>query len=150
MKQPPRDPSASILGGGLWQQAIWGGLLMTAIVLGVQAWSIDSGASDETWRTLVFTVLALLQLSNALAARSEHESVFALGLGTNKVLLIVLGATAAVQLALVYVPFLQPIFETTALSVTELLVVLLVTPIPFLAVELEKWVRRRREEPAQA
>jgi Ca2+-transporting ATPase len=150
MKQPPRDPDASILGGGLWQQAVWVGLLMTGIVLAVQAWSYHGGATEETWRTMVFTALALLQLSNALASRSEHDSIFRLGFGTNKVLLIVLIATAAVQLALVYVPFLQPIFETTALTATELLVVLLVAPIPFFAVEIEKWFRRRREAAAEA
>ncbi|MEX1344208.1 MAG: HAD-IC family P-type ATPase, partial [Candidatus Limnocylindrales bacterium] len=150
MKRPPRDPKASILGGGLWQQAVWVGLLMTVVVLAVQAWSYHGGATEETWRTLVFTVLAMMQLSNALASRSEHESVFQLGFGTNKILLVVLGVSALVQLALVYVPFLQPVFETTALSATELLVVLLVTPIPFIAVEIEKWVSRRREEPAQA
>ncbi len=49
------------------------------------------------------------------------------------------------QLSLVYVPFLQPVFETTALTATELLVVLAVTPFPFIAVEIEKWWRRRRE-----
>ena len=146
MKQPPRDRNASILGGGLWQHAIWVGVLMTAIVLAVQGWSYHGGASEESWRTLVFTVLAFMQLSHALVVRSERESIFQLGLGTNKVLLVVLAVSALVQLALVYVPLLQPIFATTALSATELLVVLLVTPIPFVAVELEKWVGRRRED----
>jgi len=149
MKQPPRDPRASILGDGLWQHAIWVGLLMTAIVLGVQAWSYHGGASEQTWRTMVFTVLVCLQLSHALVARSERESIFTLGVGTNRVLLLVLIFSALVQLALIYVPFLQPIFETTALSAMEMLVVLLVTPIPFIAVEIEKWVRRRRQ-PADA
>jgi Ca2+-transporting ATPase len=149
MKQPPRDSSASILGGGLWQHAIWVGLLMTAIVLAVQAWSYHGGASEETWRTMVFTVLAFLQLSHALVVRSERESIFKLGFGTNRVLLIVLVVSATVQLALVYVPLLQPIFETTALTATELAVVLLVTPIPFIAVEIEKWFTRRREARAE-
>ena len=53
--------------------------------------------------------------------------------------------TALVQMALIYVPFLQPLFETEALGPHELLVVALVTPIPFIAVEIEKWVVRRRE-----
>jgi len=145
MKQPPRDSSASILGGGLWQYAVWVGLLMTAITLAVQAWSYNGGASEETWRTMVFTVLAFMQLSHALVVRSERESVFKLGLTTNKVLLAVLVVSAVIQLALVYVPFLQPIFETTALSPLELGIVLLVTPIPFVAVEIEKWFARRRE-----
>jgi len=150
MKQPPRASSASILGGGLWQHAVWVGLLMTAITLAVQAWSYNGGASEETWRTMVFTVLAFMQLSHALVVRSERESVFKLGLGTNKVLLAVLVASVVIQLALVYVPFLQPIFETTALSPLELGIVLLVTPIPFIAVEIEKWFTRRREAGAQA
>jgi Ca2+-transporting ATPase len=146
MKQPPRDPNASILGDGLWQHALWVGLLMTVITLAVQSWSYHGGASNETWRTMVFTVLAFLQLSHAVVVRSERDSVFTLGLGTNRPLIIVVIISAIVQLALVYVPFLQPIFETTALTATELLVVLLVTPIPFIAVEIEKWVRRRREQ----
>jgi Ca2+-transporting ATPase len=150
MKQPPRDPNSSILGDGLWQHAMWVGLLMTVITLAVQSWSYNGGASEETWRTLVFTVLAFMQLSHALVVRSERESIFKLGFRTNKVLLVVLIASGLVQLALVYVPFLQPIFETTALSATELLVVVLVTPIPFVAVEIEKWFTRRREAAAEA
>jgi Ca2+-transporting ATPase len=149
MQQPPRDPKASILGDGLWQHAIWVGLLMAGIVLGLQAWSYHGGASEESWRTVVFTALAFLQLSHALVVRSERESIFRLGFGSNRPLLIVLIGSVLVQLALVYVPALQPIFETTALTPTELGLVLLVTPVPFVAVEIEKMVRRRREARAQ-
>jgi Ca2+-transporting ATPase len=144
MKQPPRASNTSILGDGLWQYAIWVGVLMAVLTLGVQAWSYNGGASEETWRTMVFTVLAFMQLSHALVVRSERDSVFTLGLRTNMVLLVVVVVTAIVQLALIYVPFLQPIFETTALNATELAVVLLVTPIPFIAVEIQKWIARRR------
>ncbi len=150
MQQPPRDPSASILGGGLWQHAIWVGLLMAGIVLGLQAFSYHSGASEETWRTIVFTSLAFLQLSHALVVRSERESILTLGLRSNMVLLTVLVVTGVIQMALIYVPALQPIFETTALSAGELALVLLVTPVPFIAVEIEKWFRRRREARAEA
>ena len=66
------------------------------------------------------------------------------------VLLTVLLVTATVQMALIYVPVLQPIFETTALSAGELALVLLVMPVPFIAVEIEKWLRRRREARAEA
>jgi Ca2+-transporting ATPase len=149
MQQPPRDPKASILGDGLWQHAIWVGLLMAGIVLGLQAWSYHGGASEESWRTVVFTALAFLQLSHALVVRSERESIFRLGFGSNRPLLIVLIGSVLVQLALVYVPALQPIFETTALTPMELGLVLLVTPVPFVAVEIEKLVRRRREARAQ-
>ena len=122
--------------------AIWVGLLMAGVPLAVQAFAIDQG---WPWQTMVFTVLALLQLGHALAVRSERESTFRLGFRTNKPLLLVVVATALVQLALVYVPFLQPLFETQALTLEQLAMVLLLAPVPFIAVEIEKWVVRRRE-----
>jgi Ca2+-transporting ATPase len=92
----------------------------------------------------VFTTLALLQLGNALAVRSERLSVFSLGFGTNRPLALAVGGTLIVQLALIYVPALQPIFVTEALGAAELAIVLVASTAAFAAVELEKAVVRRR------
>ncbi len=142
MELPPRKPDASIMGGGLWQHAVWVGLLMGGVTLAVQAAAIEVGWH---WQTMVFTVLAFLQLAHAMAVRSERASTFQLGFRTNMPLLITVMVTALIQLAFIYVPLLQPIFETETLGLEELVVVVLVTPIPFIAVELEKWFFRRRE-----
>jgi Ca2+-transporting ATPase len=115
---------------------------MGAATLAVQAGAIENGWH---WQTMVFTVLAFMQLAHALAVRSERQSTLRLGFRTNTPLLITVLATALVQLALIYVPFLQPLFETEALGPTELLVVLAVAPLPFVVVEIEKWWVRRRE-----
>ena len=90
----------------------------------------------------------MMQLAHAMAVRSERESTLRLGFGSNRPLFVTVVLTALIQLALIYVPFLQPIFETQALGLEELVVVALVTPVPFIAVELEKWVFRRRERRA--
>jgi Ca2+-transporting ATPase len=142
MTRPPRRPGASILGDGLWQHAVWVGLLMGAATLAVQGAAIELGWQ---WQTMVFTVLSTMQLAHALAVRSERASTIRLGFRTNMPLLITVVVTALIQLAPIYVPLLQPIFETQALGPQELLVVALVTPLPFLAVELEKWAFRRRD-----
>jgi Ca2+-transporting ATPase len=147
MRQPPRPSHASILGGGLWQHAIWVGLLMAGLTLAVQATALELGWH---WQTLVFTVLALMQLAHALAVRSESESTLRLGLTTNLPLLITVMITAFVQLALIYVPALQPIFETEALGMPELLLVVAIAPVPFVAVEIEKWFIRRSRRVALA
>ncbi len=97
------------------------------------------------WQTMVFTTLALLQLGNALAVRSEHESVFRLGLTSNRPLTVALAVTIAIQIALVYVPAFQPVFSTQALSAPELAVVLVASTTAFVAVELHKALRRRRQ-----
>ncbi len=146
MRRPPRATSESILGRGLWQHALWVGLLMAAIVLGIQAAAIEAGWH---WQTMVFTTLSLLQLGHALAVRSERTSTFTLGLRSNVPLALAVGGTLLVQLALVYVPALQPIFVTEALGAQELAIVLVASTAAFVAVELEKVVVRRRLAAAQ-
>ncbi len=141
MRRPPRAPTESIFARGLWQHAIWVGLFMAGVTLAVQAYAIDRG---WPWQTMVFTTLALLQLGNALAVRSEHESFFRLGLRSNLPLTIAVGGTLVVQLALVFVPAFQPIFETVALTPVQLMLVLGASTLAFVAVEIEKWVGRRR------
>ncbi len=141
MRRPPRPTGESILGAGLWRQALWVGLLMAAVVLALQAVAIEAG---WPWQTMVFTTLAFLQLGNALAVRSERVSALRLGLRSNLPLTLAVTGTLLVQLALIYVPALQPLFATEALSAPELVVVLLASTVAFVAVELEKVYRRRR------
>jgi Ca2+-transporting ATPase len=140
MERPPRPPREPILGRGLWQRALLTGILMALVTLGVQALAIDR---DWPWQTMVFTTLAFLQLANAIAVRSERRSALSLGWRTNVPLVAAVATIAAVQLALVYVPALQPIFDTEALGPVELGVVLLASSVGFLAVEIQKWLERR-------
>ena len=140
MSRPPRSPSESLFARGLWQHTIWVGLLMAAVALAVQAYAIGQG---WPWQTMIFATLALLQLGNALAIRSETDSLFQLGLGSNLPLTITVAATFIVQMALIYVPTLQPIFGTVALTLPQLAMVLVASTLGFTAVEIEKWLGRR-------
>ena len=140
MRRPPRPPRESILGRGLWKHALWVGLLMAAVVLPVQA---VARAVGWHWPTMVFSTLAFLQLGHALAVRSERQSFFALGARSNPWLLATVAMTAAFQLAIIYVPALQSLFGTAALGAVELAVVVVASSTVFIAVEIEKWLRRR-------
>ncbi|MEX2182969.1 MAG: cation-translocating P-type ATPase [Chloroflexota bacterium] len=145
MRRPPRPPQESIFARGLWQHAIWVGLWMAAVALVVQAVALDR---DWPWQTMVFTTLAILQLGHALAIRSERDSLFRQGLRSNIPLTIAVALTLMVQLALVYVPVLQPIFATEALTAEQLAIVLAASTLGFVAVEMEKWFGRRRDRQA--
>ncbi len=141
MRRPPRPMSESIFARGLWQHALWVGLLIGGVCLGMQAMAINF---DWHWQTIVFSTLAFLQLGHALAVRSETESFFTLGWRTNVPLARAVAATVAMQLAIIYLPPLQPIFETEALAPIELAVMLAASTLAFVAVEIEKWLIRRR------
>jgi len=142
MKRPPRDPRESIFAHGLGFFCIWAGLLIAAVCLGVQY--LELAAGNERWETMVFTVIVWGQLTTALAVRSERESLFTLGLLTNKAMLGSVLAGVGLQLAVIYVPSLNPVFKTDPLTAGELLYCAAVSCIPFLAVEGEKFVRRKK------
>jgi Ca2+-transporting ATPase len=144
MKRPPRHPKESIFAHGLGLHAIWVGLLMASIVLFVQAWSIKTGHAH--WQTMVFTVLCLTQLGHVLAIRSEKESLFKMGLLSNKPLLGAVILTFALQMATIYVPFLNPVFKTQPLDLDELAISLGLASVIFFAVEIEKWWKRRQKD----
>jgi Ca2+-transporting ATPase len=142
MKRPPRHPQESIFAHGLGLHAIWVGLLMAGIVLVVQAWAMRTEGAH--WQTMVFTVLCLTQLGHVLAIRSEKESLFRIGLFSNKYLLLAVALTFALQMATIYVPALNHIFKTEPLAFYELFMAVLLSSLVFFAVEIEKLIKRRR------
>ncbi len=140
MEREPRPPDESIFAQGVWQQVLFIGLRMGFLTLGVGLWG---EATDRPWQTMIFTTLALLQLGNAFALRSERQSLFTQGISTNKPLLWTVIVTLAIQIVIIYWGPMQNLLHTEALSAFELLVVGVVSTGVFVAVELEKWVRRR-------
>lgn len=144
MKRKPRLPEEGLFSGGMWQHIFWIGLLMGGITLLTQAWAIKTGHAH--WQTMVFTVLCLSQFGHVLAIRSEKESLFTQGIFSNKPLLTAVGIAFSLQMATIYVPFLQPIFNTEALTLNELIISLALSSVVFAAVEFEKlWKRRGRK-----
>ena len=141
MRRKPRPPNESIFAHGMWQHILWVGLFVGGISIASQAWAISRGA--EYWQTVVFTVLTISQLFHSLAVRSEEASLFKIGLFSNRPMLVTVGLTVLLQLAVIYVPALNSIFHTQALPIFDLLVCFALSSLVLFAVEFEKWLRRR-------
>ncbi len=141
MRRPPRPPKESIFAHGMWQHILWVGLLMGGVSLLTQAWAIHTGSAH--WQSMVFTVLTLSQLGHVLAIRSERESLFTLGVLSNRMLIGALLLTFALQMAVLYVPWLNPVFKTAPLSLGELAACLVLSSVVFVGVEIEKVLVRR-------
>jgi Ca2+-transporting ATPase len=142
MQRPPRPPNESLFAGGLWQHILGVGLLIGGLCLALQAWALNH--TDGNGQTMVFTALTLSQMAHVLAIRSETEPLWRIGLGSNKALLGAVTLTFALQMATIYVPFLNPVFKTQPLSAFELGLCLAAAAMVFVVVELEKAWRRRR------
>jgi P-type Ca2+ transporter type 2C len=141
MRRAPRPPGESIFAHGMWQHILWVGLAMAGVTLLTQAYAIH--LADAHWQTMVFTVLTLSQMGNVLAIRSERISLFEQGLFSNLPLLGAVLLTFVLQLLTIYVPFLNPIFRTEALSWRELGACLALSAVAFVVIEIEKYFVRR-------
>jgi len=141
MHRPPRPAQGGMFSQGMWQHIIWVGLLMAGICLLVQVWALHN--NSDHWQTMVFTVLTLSQLANVLAIRSEKESFFVNGFFSNPAMAATIIFTFVLQMATIYVPVLNPIFKTQALSMGELAICLVMSSVVFFAVEIEKMLVRR-------
>ena len=142
MQRPPRPPDESIFAHGMWQHMLWVGLLIGGLSILSMVWAMEAG--KENWQTIIFTVLTFSQLVHVIVIRSESQSIFTLGLFSNLYLLGAVSFTVLLQLAVIYLPFLNAVFKTSPLSAGELLVCFALPIVVFIAVEIEKFFIRRR------
>ena len=140
MERPPRATNESLFSDGVGYHILWVGLLMAGVTLAIQGWSLQQELKH--WQTMVFTVLSLSQLGHVLAVRSDRTFLYRQGIFSNLPLILSVILTFFLQMAVIYLPFLNDIFKTQALSWTELAICIGASVIVFHAVELEKFLKK--------
>ncbi|MDS1029630.1 calcium-transporting P-type ATPase, PMR1-type [Bacillota bacterium LX-D] len=126
MQRKPRHPKESIFSHGLWAKIIISGLeigLGTLLVFGLAIYL--SNGDLVLARAMAFTTLVIYQLFYVFDCKSEKHSVFEIGILKNPYLVLAVLCSLLMQLAVVYIPALQPIFKTTSLNAYHWLLILL-------------------------
>ena len=142
MKRPPRNPKEQIFGRGLGIDVLWVGALMGIVSLLVGLWAFNFN-HEFAWQTMIFTTLTMAQMGNALATRSESQTLMEAGILTNKSLLGAVFLTLLLQLAVIYVPFLQKIFETQSLTLLEIGISLGASLLVLILIDGVKVIKRK-------
>lgn len=146
MRRPPMNPRESIFARGLGSYMIRIGIIFAIISIALMVVAYRYFPDD--WKTMVFTTLCIAQMGHALAVRSNTRLTIELNPFSNPYLLWAVSVTTALQLMLLYVPFLRNFFDTTALSLQELGICLGFSSLMFVWVELEKlfirWYKSRQ------
>ncbi len=141
MKRPPRSPNESLFDRRMIIDILWVGILIGIVSL-VSGY-ITFKPNSEVWHTMVFTTLTMAQMGQALAVRSEHDLLFEIGIFSNKQLIGAVLLTVLLQLGVIYLPFMQTIFNTTALSFGNLALSVALGAVVFLVAEISKLIWRR-------
>jgi len=141
MQRPPHTPTDGIFSGGMGWQVTWVGLAIGVLTLGVGFWYYIQGYAQ--WQAVMFTALAVLQVFQALATRSNTESLFTIGVFSNRVMWAVIALVMGLQPVALYTP-LGVFLGLLPLTAIDLLVCVGLGLTLFAAVEVEKLLLRGR------
>jgi Ca2+-transporting ATPase len=148
MSRPPRRMTERIIDREMRAGIVFVGIVMAVVTLLALDIDLPGGLVEGTGtlseaRTLAFTTLVLAQLFNCFNARSDRVSAFH-HLFTNRLLWGAVALSVLLQVAVVYVPFLNDAFDTTRLGAGDWLLCTGLASVVLWADEARKLVTRRR------
>jgi Ca2+-transporting ATPase len=148
MSRPPRDPKESIFTRRIRTMILGMGALMPISVLSVfylyNPTLADSPTSPSPpyvyAMTMAFTTMVMFEMFNVYVCRSDKNTLHKIGVFKNKYLNVSVILSIALQLMVIYAPFLEIAFETRDLLITDWLIVILVGCVPLVVGEIGKAV----------
>lgn len=133
MARPPRDPRESIFAHGLaWRILGSGAAIGLGTLFVFTGLYVGNPANLELARTAAFNTLVLSQLFFVFTCRSEHHTVWEAGLFSNPHLVAAVLCSLLLQVAVTYIPFLQPVFRTVPLEPGHWVIIILFALAPSL------------------
>ena len=142
MHQKPRNPRDSVFAHGFAVSMVFYGVLVGTITLAAFLLGEYVFLNEAAANTMAFATLVFCELTRAFAVRSERMSVFQIGLLSNKTMNKAFVVGLILQLAVLLIPFLQPVFHIVPLTGMEWVVVVGLSFVPLIVSEIAKAVRR--------
>ncbi|KAK9417064.1 hypothetical protein SUNI508_09082 [Seiridium unicorne] len=149
MSRPPRSRSEPVLTRTLLTRVLTQAFIVMAGTMFV--YTREMLADGEVTRrdtTMTFTCFVLFDMFNALTCRSESKSVLRgeVGLFSNTLFNWAVLLSLAGQLLVIYFPWLQEVFQTEALSLSDLFRLIFMCSSVFWADEARKWYKYGRRK----
>lgn len=146
MDRPPRPPSEPIINRRMQIGIVVQTIAITAITLIAYRLGLSRyPGQPEVAESMAFVALSFSELLRAFTARSEIYPILKLGLFSNRSMNWAVISSIVLLLAVLYVPFLQPIFDTAPLGWEQWKYLLPLLFIPAFAAELTKMGISRRK-----
>jgi Ca2+-transporting ATPase len=145
MNRRPRNPNAPILSGELiWRVFLVGGLILLG-AFGLFEYELANGASLAQARTVAVNAVIMIEIFYLLNCRSLTRSMFQIGVFSNRWVVIGILAMVVLQIMFTYIPVMNTWLASAPISLEAWSRIFLVGLVSYLIVEIEKWIRRRRQ-----
>ena len=142
MKDPVRKRDEEIFSRPVALSLLWQGLLIALVTLTAFLYVLKVRGEDISYaRTVAFSVLVFSQLFHALDCRSEKESIWELGLFTNKFLILAVAASITLQMMLHHFDLTNRIFKTQPLDTIDMILSVGISIMPMMIVEGWKFIK---------
>jgi len=137
MKRKPRSPKESIFSREVKAYLIGVPIIITILLLSVFSYSLSEENLVDA-RTTLFTSMILIELTIALTCRSLTRPIINVGFAKNKFLIIAIIVSFLMQLIVLYVPFLHPMFDVTFPTTLDWIMAIFAALIIFIIIETAK------------
>jgi Ca2+-transporting ATPase len=128
----------------LWRVVLVGALILVGS-FGLFEWELQSGASLAAARTVAVNAVVTIVSFYLLNCRSLTQSFFRIGVFSNPWVIGGILLMALLQLLFTYVPFMNTLLSSAPIGLESWGRILAMGIISFAVVEIDKWVRRRRQ-----
>ncbi|KAJ1933961.1 High affinity Ca2+/Mn2+ P-type ATPase-like protein, partial [Kickxella alabastrina] len=146
MKQPPRPKNANIITRPLVTRVLTAAALIVTGTMAVYVSEMQDGAVTARDTSMTFTTFVCFDMFNALTCRSARRSVFDFGIFSNTAFNFAVAGSLIGQLGVIYLPFLQRVFQTEALGLLDILKIITLSSSVLWVDEAFKWWEARKHE----
>lgn len=143
MNKPPRKRNDKILTLKVIKRVLQSAVMIILGTMYIFVREMQDGQVTARDTTMTFTCFVMYDMFNALSCRHYSKSAFEMGLNNKMFNFAVIGSLIG-QLCAVYVPFFQSVFQTEALTLGDLLRLLVLTSTVFIGDEVRKYLLRRK------
>jgi len=152
MDRPPRPPKEPVINRPMQVGIAIQTLAIAGVTLAAYAVGLLTHPETPAYaETMSFVTLSASELLRAFTARSERYPLLKIGIFSNRAMVAAVAASLVLLMAVVYAPFLQPVFDTVPLGWAQWRLVLPLLAVPAIVAEATKWawtVRDRRQASA--
>lgn len=144
MNQPPRPKHANIINRRLVLRVLVAAALIVAGTMSIYVSEMQDKEVTARDTSMTFTTFVCFDMFNALTCRSTRRSVHEFGLFTNTAFNFAVAGSLIGQLGVIYLPFLQQVFQTEALGFLDIVKILCISSSVLWADEAFKWWEHRQ------
>lgn len=144
MNRPPRRPDEPVINRLMvWRIAIQG-IVDTIVVLAAFRLGLNMYPENvHHAQTLAFATLSISELLRAYSARSERFFIFQIGVLSNRFMQYAVISSLLILLGIIYIPVLDPVFNTTFLTLRDWWMIFPLILAPAVVAELSKLIQRK-------